>query len=238
MDPELSGSQIHPLLPKPRAEQPVRWIHIKLQVVEGKELSSSATLLMRDDNVDVIGFINQSGVRYYFADPKRSVRRMLPAKYKSVLLGWGNSYKSILDDRNKEEVMDILMKSAKLGKTFATDAVRVLSCYPDKVAGTEMSDRIAVVGLMFMVSESAKMNPVHKAIAGGWDTGTGFTKQLMTDYVWKYVEMSWRLREWKGRNYAEPRPDSELHDICLVLNGTVIPFLGTSTFNPSKPLPF
>ena len=46
VDPNISSSRKHPLLPKPRAEQPVRWIRIKLQlqVVEGEESSSSASL--------------------------------------------------------------------------------------------------------------------------------------------------------------------------------------------------
>ncbi|XP_066336727.1 uncharacterized protein [Miscanthus floridulus] len=218
VDPNISSSRKHPLLPKPCAEQPVRWIRIKLQLqVEGEESLSSATLLMRDDNVDVIGFINQSGVCYDFADRKRSARRILPQEYKPVLLGWGNSYKSILGVRKEEEVMDRLT-SANLGKTFATHAVRLLSRYPHEVDGIEMTPMLALVGLKFMVSESARMNPVRNAIARGWDTGTGFTKQLMTDYVWKYVEMSRRLRHWKRGNYAERRPDSELRDIYLVLN--------------------
>ena len=202
-DPNLSGSRKHPLLPKP--------------------------LLMRDDNVDVIGFINQSGVCYDFADPKRSARRILPQEYKPVLLGWGNSYKSILGVRKEEEVMDMLT-SARLGKNFATHAVRLLSRYPHEVDGIEMTPMLALVGLKFMVSESARMNPVHDAIARGWDTGTGFTKQLMTDYVWKYVEMSRRLRHWKRGNYAERRPNSELGDIYLVLNGN--PFSLKCAFNP------
>jgi hypothetical protein len=233
VDPNLSGSQKHPLLAKPRAERPVRWIHItlQLQVVEGEESSSSATLLMSDDNVDVIGFINQCGVCYDFADRKRSARRMLPQEYKSVLLGWGNSYKSILAARNLEEVMDRLT-SARLGKSFATHAVRVLSRFPDVADGD--NPRLALVGLMFVVSESARLNPVQEAIAGGWDwdTGTGFTKQLMTDHVCKYVDMSRRLRQWKRGGYAEQCPDSELRDICLVLNGTVTPFSLNCAFNP------
>jgi len=180
VDPNISSSRKHPLLPKPRAEQPVRWIRIKLQVVEGEESSSSATLLMRDDNVDVIGFINQFGVCYDFADRNRSGRRMLPPKYKSVLLGWGNSYKSILGVRKEEEVMDMLT-SVRLGKNFATHAVRLLSRYPHEVDGIEMTPMLALVGLKFMVSESARMNPVHDAIARGWDTGTGLRVEICRD---------------------------------------------------------
>jgi hypothetical protein len=212
--------QKRPLLAKPRSDQqPARWIHIKLQAVVNKK-TSSATLVMRDDNVDVVGFINQNGA--YEIGYRRT---MLPAEPNSVLLGWGNSYKNLLGVRKEEEVMDGLT-SANLGKTFVTHAVDVLSRFPNVAGGDGDNPRLAVVGLMFMVSESARMKPVHDAIARGWDTGKGFTKQLMTDYVWKYVEMSRRLRHWKRENYAEEqRPFSELRAICLVLNGTVIPFL-------------
>ena len=122
------------------------------------------------------------------------------------------------------------LTSANLGKTFATDAVDVLSRFTNVADGD--NPRLELVGLMFMVSESARMNPVRDAIARGWDTGTGFTKQLMTDYVWKYVEMSRHLRHWKRGNYAERRPDSELGDIYLVLNGN--PFSLKCAFNPLK----
>jgi hypothetical protein len=211
----------HPLLAKPRADQqPARWIHIRLQVVEDEQSreTSSTTLVLRDDNVDVMGFRNKKGDWY-----ELGYQRMLPEEYNSVLLGWGNSYKSMLAARNAEEVVAILT-SANLGKTFATHAVRVLSRFdPDRADVNNL--RLALVGLMFMVSESAKMNPVHDAIARGWDTGTGFTEQLMTDYVSKYVAMSRRLRQWKLRNYAGPHAYSELRAIYLVLNGTLIPFL-------------
>ena len=194
-------------------------IRIKLlHVVKGKE-TTSITLVMRDDNVDVVGFINQNGDRRYEFGYRRT---MLPAEPNSVLLGWGNSYKSILGVRKEKEVMDRLT-SANLGKIFAKDAVHVLSRFTNVADGD--NPRLELVGLMFMVSESAKMNPVHDAITRGWDTGKGFTKELMTKYVWKYVEMSRRLRHWKKGRYAQPQPDSELGAIYLVLNGTVIPFL-------------
>jgi hypothetical protein len=212
--------QKRPLLAKPRSDQqPARWIHIKLQAVVNKK-TSSATLVMRDDNVDVVGFINQNGA--YEIGYRRT---MLPAEPNSVLvLGWGNSYKSILGVRMEEEVMDRLM-SADLGKTLATHVVRLLSRFDPNVVTDVYNLRLQVVGLMFMVSESAKMNPVHNDITSGWDTGKGFTKESMTNYVWKYAEMSRRLRHWKKGDYAQPKPKSELDAIYLVLNGTVIPFL-------------
>jgi hypothetical protein len=175
---------------------------------------------MRDDNVDVMGFINQNGDRYELGYRQT----MLAAQPNSVLLGWGNSYKTILGVRKEEEVMDRLA-SARLGKNFATDAVHLLSRFDPNVVTDVYNLRLQVVGLMFMVSESAKMNPVHNDITSGWDTGKGFTKESMTNYVWKYAEMSRRLRHWKKGDYAQPKPKSELDAIYLVLNGTVIPFL-------------
>ncbi|XP_066379277.1 uncharacterized protein [Miscanthus floridulus] len=198
----------HPLLAKPLAEKPARCIHIRLQEQDNE--TSSTTLVMRDDNVDVMGFRNKRGDWY-----ELGYQRMLPQEYRSKLLGWGNSYKSILGVRNAAEVIDILT-SANLGKTFATRAVRVLSRFP--AVADDDNPRLAVVGLMFVVSESARLNPVHNAIACGWNTGTGFTEKLMTDHVWKYVEMSRRLMHWKKGNYSEPQPTSELRDIYLVLN--------------------
>jgi hypothetical protein len=116
------------------------------------------------------------------------------------------------------------LTSVNLGKSFAEDAVRVLWHFTD-VAHADRT-RLAVVGLMFIVSESAKLNLVHKAIADGWnDARARLTKQMITDHVWRYVKMSRRLRRWKKGNYYAAQPDSELRAICLVLNGTVIPFL-------------
>jgi hypothetical protein len=217
-DTNLSSFKTHPLLAKPLADQqPARWIHIRLQVVN-EQGTSSTTLVLRDDNVDVIGFRNNKGDWYELGN-----RRMLPPEYRSKLLDWGNSYKSILPARNAEEAMDRLT-SVNLGKSFAEDAVRVLWRFPD-VAHSD-SPSLAVVGLMFIVSESVKLNPVHDAIADGWkDTSARLTKQLMTVHVWRYVEMSRRLRHWKKGHYYAAQPDSELRAIYLVLNGTVIPFL-------------
>jgi len=37
-----------------------------------------------------------------------------------------------------------------------------------------MSVMLALAGLMFMVCESARMNPVLDSFAGGWKTGTHY----------------------------------------------------------------
>jgi hypothetical protein len=218
-DPNLRSTRNHPVLAKQRAdgEQPARWIEVKVQVVEDNEETTSTTLVMRDDYMDIMGFMNQYGNWFDLGN-----RRVLPPEYRSELLGWGNSYKSILDAGNVEEVVDKLT-SANLGKSFATHAVRLLSRYDPAVADGDKPSRLALVGLSIMVCDSARMNPVHDIIVDGWNTGTGYNARRMCCYIWKYKNMSRALRRWKISNYAEPRPNSQLDAIYLVLNGD-IPF--------------
>jgi hypothetical protein len=187
-------------------------IHIKLQVSgQGKGRatlsSSTTTLVIRDDNVDVVGFMNQKGDCYAIGNGNN-----LPPRYNSKpLAGWVIS---------KEQVVNVLV-----GKTFAADAVRVLSCYPEHVADG-VNPMLALVGLSVMVCDSARMNPVHEKIADGWSTGTRFSQQFMTDTMGKYEWMSRSMWQWSRRDYAKPDPtDIDLQAVCLVLNGTVITFL-------------
>jgi hypothetical protein len=98
--------------------------------VEGKEAACWTTLIMRDDNLYVCGFMNQQGV-YGLIDNDEKSKQMLPKKYcdKDVRrLKWTVQYKSILGAGSQKEVINKL-DCAHLGKTFADDAVRKLSCY-------------------------------------------------------------------------------------------------------------
>ncbi|XP_066341262.1 uncharacterized protein [Miscanthus floridulus] len=177
---------------------------------------------MRDDNLYVHGFMNQRGVWYgLVGDPIGTSACLLPPEYNPEPLHWGGiGYSRLLRTRAYSEAVAKLA-ATDLGRGFAMHAVRRLSRFiqPDDVeVDGLMSTRLALAGLMFMVCESARTNPILESFAGGWSTGTGFTKKLITDYVWKYAEMSRSLREWKRRNYAEPIPYSELRAIHLVLN--------------------
>jgi hypothetical protein len=186
-------------------EKQPRWLEIKLQVA-GEE--TSTTLAVGADSLKVIGFMNQNG-NWYGLSPRRG----LPHNYKAQLLHWGKSwlgnYKNILDAGNEEEVVKIL-DSARLGKTFAAKAVRVLSSYPDVADGD--NPRLALVGLSVMVCDSARMNPLHDAVAAGWETGMGFTTQLL-DYIENWEEISRALLVWKDHNYEAWIKDGRLERI-------------------------
>jgi len=133
------------------SEERQRWLEIKLQV-QGEE--TSTTLAVQADSLEVIGFMNQKGNWY---DP---YRRRLPGNYDSQRLYWGTSlressnYTKILKAKNKAEVVEIL-KSARLGKTFAADAVRVLSHYPAVADGDNPSSGGAKIELQEGISSSS-----------------------------------------------------------------------------------
>jgi len=139
-----------------------------------------------------------------------------PHNYYNVqLLDWDTSwlgnYKNILKAGNEEKVVKIL-DSARLGKTFAADAVRVLSRYPDVADGD--NSRLALVGLSVMVCESARMKRLHDAIAGDWDTGAIFTMQLL-DYIKNWERISRALVIWKDHSYEAWIKDEQLERIGI-----------------------
>uniref|UniRef100_K3ZJG4 rRNA N-glycosylase n=1 Tax=Setaria italica TaxID=4555 RepID=K3ZJG4_SETIT len=194
--PDKEDILYHQVLAKQRAEQPARWLHIKLEVVEDKK-TLSTTLLIRDDDLYVHGFMNQEGVCYELLETK---------------------------DNGSEATAKLVTEG--LGMSFAIEAVRRLSSstHPDVEVDGEKSARVALAGLIVMVCESARMNPLRDAIAGGWSNGTGFTEQLMDRYVRKYGEMSRNLQKWKSSNSDNwPHPISELQATCLVLNTQLLP---------------
>jgi virulence-associated protein VapD len=221
-DRNLSSTHEHPLLPRQHARHPERWLHVKLQVA-GKEMLWT-TLLMRDDNLYVHGFINKQGGVYGLVDKNKDSAMVLPDPYlnrRVKELKWSVQYITMLKAQSNDDVMKKLA-GAHLGREFVMKAVGVLSRYPDVAAGD--NPRLALVGLIFMVCESARMNPLHNAFARGWSTGTGFTEELMKRYVWNYSDKSRKLRKWKDKRYAEsgelPHPIKELQDVYLVLNTT------------------
>ena len=68
-----------------------------------------------------------------------------------------------------------------------------------RFTGSEDAKR-SLVGLMIMVCDSARMNPVLQAIAGGWNNGTKFTKELM-DYIKNGPVISRALLDWRDHAY-------------------------------------
>ena len=132
--------------------------------------------------------------------------RILALVYSPQRLSWGVGYGSSLDVDTEGGLVRIL--------DFAMNAVHVLSCFPAWV-DDRISPRLALAGLILIVCESARMNPIYNFFTTLWQV----TQDLMRDYVLnKYGRMSHQLLAWKSRRYANPHPISPLRDIYLVLN--------------------
>ena len=176
-DQNLSSTREHPLLGRR-----FRSIHIRLQV-EGDK--TSTTLAIQDDNLMLRGFMN--GREEWYNLPDDESRRWDSTYCSGTPLGWGSTYELILQVKNAKEVMDKL-NLKRLGKTFAVEAVRELSQYSGPNKSDNNKARLAVVGLMVMICDSARIKPVHDAIARDWNnTGAKLTKQLM------YYAQNWLL---------------------------------------------
>jgi hypothetical protein len=194
--PELSSTRNHhPVLPKVRVireeyrlyiKPAERLFRIKLEVVDAVNKTSWITLLMRGDNLDVIGFINQNGVCYELGNPG-SQQLPPPLGYESKCLGW-------VDADEAEEV-----GPAKLRKDFAKAAVQCLSGFAD--VGPPNNAKRSLFGLKIVICDSARMEPVREAIAAGWNKGgTAFTKQLQNcTRMWPVVSRA--LLDWMDRGY-------------------------------------
>ncbi|KAL6870607.1 hypothetical protein ACP4OV_014455 [Aristida adscensionis] len=204
----------HPLLPNQRLQQPGRWVHIKLQAVED-EVTWSITLVMRDDNLCICGFMNERGVWYELGGQYQNTSRRLPQQYDSKHTDWRNNYKGILHVKSNEQVEKMIL-SMRLGKAFATRAVRRLSCFPDVGSNDNLPTRLTLAGLIFMICESVRMDPLLYTFVGGWDKGAELTKPLM-DCMWNWRKMSRALLQWRKKNYKGPSPDDALACINLVL---------------------
>jgi len=192
--PDLSSTSNNKVLrnvlkdPDTHRIQPESLFHIKLEAEaeEGVEETSSIILVMRCDNLDVIGFINMQD-RACCYEP--GSRRVLPEEYSSKLLQWWDYV------RDREQILG----PARLGKTFMAEAVRELSHFTGR--GSEEAKR-SLVGLMIMVCDSARMEPVREAMAGGWNKGgTELTEQLHKYNRCGWPVISGALLDWRDHAY-------------------------------------
>lgn len=213
-----------PILPEPdyfgEAE---RCVHIELQAGADEE-TWSTTLAVRDDNCSGVGFMNQSEVWYelgYMWGDFVWTDKILPAEYNSVFLGWGVRYNQILEPSNLNQIL-VELNNAGQRKDFVMNAVRTLSRYPDVEDG--MNPKIAVVALMIVSCESAKLDFLHKSIETDWGTKVAFTEEMMAPatskkmkhYILAWEEMSRTLLHWKYHFYRKwPQSSKQLKRISI-----------------------
>jgi len=80
------------------------------------------------------------------------------------------------------------------------EAVRELSRFTDR--GPSEEAKRSLVGLMIMVCDSARMEPVREAMAGGWNKGgTELTEQLNNYDSRNWKVISGALLDWRDHAY-------------------------------------
>ncbi|CAD6258211.1 unnamed protein product [Miscanthus lutarioriparius] len=197
---DYRNGRIHHVLPKQKLpREPKRWIYIKLVLKDGAE----TTLAVRDDNVYLIGFMNQRGELFEFGfsgtiDRSKRSRPMLRG---SRFLECDVNYGSLLHGGARN------LKNMELGRAFALFAVRQLSGYyqgQGRIVGD--NTRRALAGLMVIVCEATRMRPLLET-AGWHDRFSCFIKSKHVDYIWGWGDMSEALLRWKrdGNTFQFPK---------------------------------
>jgi hypothetical protein len=177
--------------------------------VQVKASDHQTTLAIRDDKCYGVGFENQSGVWYDLGHPRecddqelpQEYNKELPSDFNSVLLGWGLSYKDILGISDWDDVPNMLNQAGLGKKSFAEKAVRTLWRYPDVDEEDDlmMNPRVALAGLILMVCESARFNPLLKYFQDNWgnDAETGGFSGEQMKYIRSWGKISQALLLWK-----------------------------------------
>lgn len=233
-DDERKDVLNHPVLPKQKSGvRPARWLHINLEGNNGER----TTLAIRDDNVYLIGFKNQSGRWYEFGysandqhiDPtstgtgRRESTRMLGPPQQdgepSTFLECGSSYGCLVYGGAKWLV------HVAQGNTQMRNAVRCLSSYnQDHGVGANARVKRALAQLIVMICEAARMSPPFNTVSDGWWEKCVYIPCRQVDYFWNWGDMSEALLRWKKDGFRQ----------CYQLPDHLRDMLGTSS--PSRAL--
>lgn len=224
----------HPILTKHSARTPSKWIHIVLNVVDAQhpnEIKATTTLAARGDDLYVMGFRNiqknkknnnNEGVWYALYSPREAnnnhqqtsqpAKPIIKEEYRNAKpLGWGVKYREIMNvvGGSKSSIITAIRDQHLGDPSWPTEAVRRLSCYRDETDGDdEHRTRMALAGLIVMFCESARMDPLRHAVAGGW--GWRF-KDLHMYYIWNWRNISYALLHWKYINRHGTWPSRDLN---------------------------
>uniref|UniRef100_A0A0E0IYN2 rRNA N-glycosidase n=1 Tax=Oryza nivara TaxID=4536 RepID=A0A0E0IYN2_ORYNI len=144
-------------------KQPARWMYINL-VGNGDD---RATLAVRDDNVNLIGFRNLKGQWFHMGFSGMS-KPILPEP--STFLGCDGSYPSLLGGRDEDDVKNMLVNDIDLRQVVLLDAVHKLSGYeqpPDPYGAADDDTKLDLVHLTVVFCEGARMALHYDAVNDG-----------------------------------------------------------------------
>jgi hypothetical protein len=147
-----------PVLAEQRKGQPpARWIHIKL--VGNNKWRDKTTIAMRDDNLYLVGFQNNSGSWFVFKGCKGEFPAEVSASASE--LPFGDSYGDLVQGHRNLAKYD-------MDKQSALGAVRLLAKYRDDKYNDDKL-KAALAQLCVMLAEGARFKSIFNTLHGKWD---------------------------------------------------------------------
>jgi len=196
------GSVRH-VLPRQRyGRKPQRWIYIKLVLGDGNGAGAETTLVVRDDNVYLIGFKNKRGelFEFGFSGTIDRSKKSMPMLGGSRFLECDVNYGSLLQGGARNFV------GMKVDRKFASIAVTRLSVYEQGQGGiVDTTTRVVLARLMVMVCEAARMRPLLETL----NAKCCCIDRKHVDYIWGWGDMSEALLRWQSS------PDTFQFPECL-----------------------
>ncbi|KAL6591860.1 hypothetical protein ACP70R_049723 [Stipagrostis hirtigluma subsp. patula] len=218
-------SAVLPTLKQLMDEQDHQWLHIELHTKKQSSNESwTTTLAIRRDNLYVVGFTGE-GSKWFQLDSTNP----LPEEYHATPLeNWGVKYREIMKLDHIDQVKRLL-GGVSLGKAFAKRAVRRLARYPALDYDDDNPTWPGLAGLIVLICESARMEPIFQTFAPKWDRNSGKGVLVNTQdlgNIWNWGNMSAALMKWKNSDYKEvwdrrcyvSTSGEALHRVRLVLN--------------------
>ncbi|RLN40538.1 hypothetical protein C2845_PM01G34650 [Panicum miliaceum] len=191
----------HTVLPEQRPGRvPVEWIRLDLLGRGNMKIS----VLLRADNLYMVGFTNRSGNWYEMKNPYG--RHMIPG---STFLRMGSSYPELLGyKKGKYGLLDL-----HLGMNFFLNAIGSLYNYPFNRIPDEYLGRI-LAGLIAMICEAQRIIPIRQRIAQFWQ-GNAYLNERHAKYTVTWGKMCLLLFCWKNNVQWDSNRDSELTEMKI-----------------------
>lgn len=156
--------------------------------------ADKTTIAVRDDNIYIVGFTNNTGNWFTFANREQLIPR-------STRLPFGGGYEDLVVGGRKK------LTDIKLGKENMLQAVRMLALHhpnhpnPDKSYDKRLGE--APAKLCVMVAEAERFVPIV-TVAQGWK-GTPQITALQAEYVVLWGKISKALLTWQKKSLWEDK---------------------------------
>ncbi|KAF6987002.1 hypothetical protein CFC21_022629 [Triticum aestivum] len=210
----------HPLLPEQRTPKPARWMHINLTEKDANTGDvRRTTVIVRDDNVFVVGFQNRNRDYFEFGIDNRSTHIIPEPDHlnndqepaKLFFLGCDADYPDLVGCKGNLADLD-------LGKEAMTRAVRTLWAYTNIKGPADTATRKDLARVCVVIAESARMASHFDTVRTGWNTQGSRINLTQVRYVDTWSKMSRALIKCAKENLENLRTHPAFDVLHLLLN--------------------